>query len=355
MKPNLRDFKHICILQTAFIGDVILSLPLVEVIRKNHPDAKISFVSTPVSAGITSGIPSIDSIITYDKRGIRRGFDGIRHTAQLIKEFKTDLIISCHRSFRSTLLCVLLKPIHSVGFDNASFSILHSSRVEYLKNKHEIERNLELLKAFNDYEDLVIDDHSVNFDISYQDRMFVDGILLSNAINPNKLVSIFPGSIWPTKRWKKEHFSALIIKLKNEGFECILNGSEDDASICSEIAQSTGAKSFCGMLSLAQSVYLISLSKLLVTNDSAPSHMANLVRTPTLTIFGPTSPIFGFAPRALNSRNISLEELSCRPCEIHGNVQCPIGTHDCMEKLMPEDVLKSCFEIIGIKPVKSFE
>ena len=145
-KPQLDDFKHIAIIQTAFLGDVVLAMPLVRVIKKNYPDIKISFVSTPLAAGITSSVKDIDSVISYDKRGIRKGLDGIKHIAGYLRENGVDCIISSHRSLRTSLLTFFTKAKYSVGFNTSAFSFAYKKRIKYIKSAHEIERNLALLK-----------------------------------------------------------------------------------------------------------------------------------------------------------------------------------------------------------------
>ena len=346
-KPSLKNFKHICIIQTAFLGDVALALPLVQIIRNYHPDVKITFLSTPAAGGITSCIPAIDTILTYDKRGIRKGFDGIKHMASIIKELNVDCILSCHRSFRTSFLVAMIHPAYSVGFDISSLSFLISKRVKYVKHLHEIERNLELLTAFDDYPliEKKIDD--VKLDISYDDKTFVESMLMQKKISQDKLISIFPGSVWETKRWKKEHFIRLVHDLNDSGYICILNGSETDKTLCDSIAAETNSFSLAGNLTLSQTICLISLSRLIVTNDSAPTHFAFLAETPAVTIYGPTSPIFGFAPRSKNSISTGLEDLKCRPCEIHGGRVCPINTHECMLNLTPRMVMDSCRQILN--------
>jgi len=124
-KPELRDFKHIAVVQTAFLGDVVLAMPLVQVIKNNYPDIKISFVSTPLAIGISSAIKAVDGIIAYDKRGIRRGLDGIKFIASYLREKKVDCIISSHRSLRTSLMTFYAKPKYSVGFNNSALSFAY--------------------------------------------------------------------------------------------------------------------------------------------------------------------------------------------------------------------------------------
>lgn len=346
-KPALKDFRHIAILQTAFLGDVVLALSLAQVIRNNYPDVKISFVSTPLAAGISSSFKAVDSVISYDKRGIRKGLDGIKHIATYLNEQGVDCIISAHRSLRSSLVTYFAKPKYSVGFNTSSLSWLYKKRIKYIKYYHEIERNLSLLKAFADYESLNLNYRPLELDIAENDINFVESMIVSHTLSPEKIIALAPGSIWETKKWKEGHFNELSTMLNKNGFSSVLIGSEADAELCSRIANQSGSLSFGGQFTLPQTIYFLSRIKLLLTNDSAPTHFAGLVNCPTVTLFGPTSPIFGFAPWSDKSLSLGLDELKCKPCEIHGGHKCPIGTHECMEKLQPETVLNAVMQLIG--------
>jgi len=345
-KPDIRQFKHIAVIQTAFLGDVALAVPLVNVIKSIHPEVKISFVSTPLAAGITSCIKNIDTIVSFDKRGIRKGLDGIKHLAGHLKEINVDCIISCHRSLRTSLLTFLTKPQYSVGFNISAFSLAYKKRIKYIKGYHEIDRNLSLLDAFDNDFDIPNRQLIEGLDISENDSNYVEMMLHSQKIEEEKLIVLAPGSVWETKKWKKEHFKQLISNLIDSGYSCALIGSEDDKSLCDEIAQSSGAVSLGGKFTLPQTLRFLSLARLLITNDSAPTHFAGLVDCPVITIFGPTSPIFGFAPWSTKSLPIGLDELKCKPCEIHGSNKCPVGTHECMEKLSPQLVFEKTINIL---------
>ena len=126
-------------------------------------------------------------------------------------------------------------------------------------------------------------------------------------------------------------------------------GSFEDAPLCSEITAAVGAAggraaSGCGRLGLRESVEIIRRAAVLVTNDSAPLHLAQAVGTPTVAIFGPTLPSFGFAPRGPRDVALGLDGLACRPCSRHGPPACPLGHHRCMNDLSVERVLAAIEE-----------
>lgn len=345
-KPSINDFKHICIIQTAFLGDVVLTLPLAQAIKNFNPNIQISFVSTPVAAGVTISAKAIDYIVTYDKRGIRRGYDGIKFLSQHLRSQEVDCIISPHRSLRSTLVALLTGARYSVGFDRASLALLYKRRVKYIKPKHEIERNLDLLKAFSDYESIIKSRSKVEIEVHDGDKSFIESRLIQSKITDNsKLIALAPGSVWETKRWKEYHFANLAGMLRSEGYSVVAIGAEEDKDLCKRIIGENGLN-FAGKLTIPQTLHLLSLASVLVTNDSAPTHFAGLMGTKTITIFGPTSPIFGFGPLGEKDISLELSDLKCKPCSIHGGKQCPIKTHECMENLHPDQVIEAMKKII---------
>ena len=337
--PILKSFNNIAIIQTAFLGDVALALYLVESIKRFHSDAKLTFVTTPASASFAVCHKSIDNVITYDKRGIHSGYKGIKYLAENLKELNVDCILAPHRSLRTTILSYLSKPAYSVGFDKNAMSFLYKKRIKYKLGIHEVERNASLLKAFSDTKVIINDFYNVNLDISDDDKGYVESLLAGKKINNNKqIIVLAPGSIWHTKRWLSEYYSDLALKLIDEGYIPVLIGSAKDMEIGVEIAKNERIINLIGETTLPQLIYLLSLSKLLITNDSSPTHFAGLVNCPTLTIYGPTIPEFGFNPRGKYDKSLGIKGLKCRPCSIHGANKCPIGTFDCMKKLKPDIV-----------------
>jgi heptosyltransferase-2 len=157
------------------------------------------------------------------------------------------------------------------------------------------------------------------------------------------MVAIAPGSVWNTKRWIQEHFVGLIKILVDEGYSIAVVGGAEDASLCQEIERATGNErvlNAAGRLMLLQSAELLRRCKVVVSNDSAPMHLAGAVGTPVVAIFGATVPQFGFGPTGALDEVVETLGLPCRPCSIHGGDACPIGTFVCMKQITPGQVLE---------------
>jgi heptosyltransferase II len=334
-----KSFGHILIIQTAFIGDAILTLPMIQVLKNNYPQSSIDVVAVPRSVEIFSNHPAISRIIPYDKRGRDRGFRGFWRLQNTLSAQKYDLIVIPHRSLRSALLGWTLRPAILLGFDRSAGRILFTKTERYNPALHEIERNLSLLASLK----IQLDKNELpHVYPSDEDKHVVDSLFESfGTRSGNQFIAIAPGTIWNTKRWPADRFSALCKQLVSECSALVLLGGKEDKVLCQEIAQTVDTKNIlnvAGKLSLLQAAEMIRRCCVLISNDSAPMHLAVAVGTPVLAIFGATVPEFGFAPRGKHDIVLEKHGLRCRPCSIHGGDVCPIGTFDCMMAITPEFV-----------------
>ena len=160
------------------------------------------------------------------------------------------------------------------------------------------------------------------------------------------LVALAPASVWATKRWP---YYADLARLLRDRSRVVVLGAADDVALAEDVrvAAGDGAFSAAGALTLLGSAELIRRCSLVVTNDSAPQHLASAVGTPTITIFGPTVPQFGFGPLAEGSRTIGLDSLACRPCDRHGPRRCPLRHWRCMREVSAADVAARVFDILS--------
>jgi heptosyltransferase-2 len=219
--------------------------------------------------------------------------------------------------------------------------------VAYEQRLHEVDRNLQLLRPLGITPD---GKESPHLFPSSEDRLVVDRFLALNKISDSQqLIGIAPGTVWNTKRWHIEGFIKLSQRLAADGFHIVLIGGPEDAARCRDICSNVGARgvtSSAGFFTLLQSAEMIRRCRLLVSNDSAPMHLAVGMQTPVVAIFGATIPEFGFAPYGRYDVVIETNGLPCRPCSIHGGDRCPITTFDCMVRISAEDVYTKIHELI---------
>lgn len=342
--------EKILIVQTAFLGDVILTTPLIKAVKKIYPHSFLSFLLIPETREVLANNPGLDEIIIYDKRDKEKGIPFLFSLVKKIKNKKFDKALIPHRSLRSASLCFLSKIPQRIGFDTSTGSFLFTRKVRYQKSQHEIERNLSLLNSttLKDSKDFLPELFPSQEDFSKVEMFFRD----QNLDVGEKLVGIAPGSVWATKRWLPERFAQVADLLIEESqTRIVLLGSREDQDLCFRISDLMKRKPLiaAGKMSFLQSAALISKCSVILSNDSAPVHMAVAMKIPVVEIYGSTVPGFGFA--AYGENNIILEKpLYCRPCGIHGKNKCPEKHFRCMKEITAQEVFKAVRSIIDRSP-----
>ncbi|HTP81226.1 MAG TPA: putative lipopolysaccharide heptosyltransferase III [Bacteroidota bacterium] len=345
-----RTVERIIVIQTAFIGDVILTLPLIQILRKKFPSARLDVVVVPRAANLLDHHPAVSNIVPYDKRGRQRGLGGFMEMVRRLRAERYDLALVPHRSLRSAALARASKVPVCIGFRTSVGRMLMTATVPYLAGVHEVERNMALLKPLGI--DVAVRELPTLYP-SAADEARVDAWL--TAIMPGiegALIGVAPGTIWNTKRWPKERFALVAQALAAQGNRVVLIGGPEDASLAGEIASTVNDRrvaTAAGALTLLESAALIRRCQQLITNDSAPMHMAVAMRTPVIALFGATVPAFGFAPYGEHDTVVETNGLSCRPCSIHGGDRCPIGTFDCMLHISADRVVRLVNERTGVR------
>ena len=213
-----------------------------------------------------------------------------------------------------------------IGFDKNSGAWWYTHRCRYDARQHETARNLSLLSALG----IHADSQPPEIYPDAENQWTVDR-LTAPAQKNTRWVALAPGSVWPTKRWPESRYRELAARLTADRCIVFLVGGKEDQPLCRRIAEGLSPQvvDASGQLSLRASAELLRRCRILVTNDSAPMHLASATGTLTLALFGPTVPAFGFGPYARES--VVLERsLECRPCTTHGSRRCPIKTHACL-------------------------
>jgi len=344
----LNEYRSVVVIQTAFIGDVILTLPLIQAVRRLYPEAAVDVVVVPRAKELFDNHPDVREVIVFDKKGTDRGLRGLRRIAGILKSRSYDLALIPHRSLRSAVLALMAGVPVRVGFNRSAGRLLLTSRAAYQQGRHEIDRNLSLLSKIAV---APVQRQLPHIHPSAADAERINRLLIELEVGaPGKMVAIAPGTVWNTKRWLEERFASLAVNFDDAGYEVVLLGGQEDSGLCAEIRTLSGSSrvhSVAGMLTLLQSAELLKRCALLICNDSAPMHLAASVGTPVVAIFGATVPAFGFGPSGPDDVVVETLGLKCRPCSVHGGKTCPIKTFDCMVDIKYDRVFKTAMETIA--------
>ncbi len=318
----------------------MLTTPLIAHLARS---GTVDVLTTPAAAPLLAGHPSIRRVIPFDKRGAERGASGIFRVAALVRSGHTQATAYLAQgSWRSASLAVAGGYRDRVGFDTSAGKWLYTRRITHRPEQHHAERLLRL--AVGNDAPIAPDALAPSLFPSTQDRETVDELIVDHGARYDRLIALAPGSVWATKRWPR--FPELARALAPHGRLVIVGGAADRELANSIRTAVPEAIDTTGRLGLLASADLIRRSKLLVTNDSLPQHLASAMGTPTVTIYGPTIPAFGFGPLAPRSTTAGHEFLDCRPCHPHGPAECPLGHHRCMRDLAAADVLSRALAVL---------
>lgn len=317
------------IIQTAFIGDVVLATPLVEKLRRFCPAAQIDFLLRKGNEQLLTGHPHLQKVLVWNKK--RDKYGGIFRLVREIRGEHYDWVINCQRFGASGLLTLLSGAKNTVGFDKNPFSALFTRRVSHKfgtaeRPIHEVERNLQLIEHLTDnsFERPRLHPSKKDFDKA------------KSLASGKKYVCMAPTSVWSTKQLPAHKWVKLMQKISADCSIFLLGGNADVAP-CEQIriaAKREGVENLAGKISFLESASLMQQAAMNYANDSAPVHIASAVNAPITAVFCSTIPAFGFTP--LSDRSFVVEtpeQLACRPCGLHGRRHCPEGHFGCAETI----------------------
>jgi heptosyltransferase-2 len=333
-RPDARDGPSLLVVQTSFLGDVVLTTPLLTALRQRVRPRRLDVLVRPEAVPLLRGHPDVDTVLVDDKRGADRGLGGLWRTARRLRHERFDVAVSPHRSLRTALVLAAAGIPRRVGFADSRGAVLFHERVARDRRQHDVDRNLALLAPFGP---AVVPSPPMRLPVD-DDAAARAAALLPEG--PGPLIGVAPGSVWATKRWTAAGFAAVVAALAADGARVVLLGAPADREVADEVARRAGgvATVLAGRTDLATMVAVVDRLALLVANDSAPMHVACARDVPVVAIFCATTPALGYGPRG--ARAIVVEaDLACRPCGTHGGRSCPRGTEDCMRLVTPNAVL----------------
>lgn len=327
-------FDQILIIQTASLGDVILSTSLAESLHTRFPGAKIDYLVKKGYEDLFDGHPFIRKVFVWNKK--ENKYRNLLYLCQDVRKTRYDLVINVQRFFTSGLITLFSgAPVRS-GFDknplSFSFNRKATHKIGETGNKeHEIERNHHLIDWIEG-----INNSKPALYPSGEDYAKV------KQWNSLKYITISPASLWFTKQLPAHKWIAFINNIPAD-IRVILLGAKDDAETCNLIIERSDHKlieNLAGKLGFLQSAAIMKDALMNYVNDSAPMHFASSVNAPVTAVYCSTVPDFGFGPLSDNAAMIeALPVPECRPCGLHGHKQCPEGHFNCAEHITNKQLL----------------
>jgi heptosyltransferase-2 len=311
--------KKVLIIQTAFLGDVILATPIIANLKLKFPEVEIDFLVKKGNEELLNNHPDLMQVFTFDKKKKR---SEILRLIQLFRKNQYDLVINLHRFASSGLFTVLSGAKRKIGFQKNPFSFLYSKAYPHQMDQglHEVDRNLNLIS------DLLIP--TVRRPALYPKDADLQSV---EEFQKQAYYCLAPASVWFTKQAPESVWVQLIKQLNETGALIYLIGGPDDKELLDQIIETSTIKAInlAGKLSLMQSAALMKGATRAFVNDSGPLHIASAMNTPVTAFFCSTVSDFGFGPLSDDAKILEVKDLACRPCGLHGHQECPKGHFKC--------------------------
>ena len=348
---------RIAVWNTAFLGDAVLTLPLIQTLADAFPGAEIDFYGRRGFASLLEAHAALRAVYEYDKRRLsgNNRLSALLKMGRVLGGRRYDLWIGAHPSPRSALLARLSGASVRVGYAGGLVSALcYNRRVSRrFRELHEIERLLELLNPVlppdaprEHWPELVLPPAAIEKAEAFRDS-------LRRGDQPPVLLGLHPGSVWGTKRWLPSGFAEIARRAAASGAHVVVFAGPGEEGVARDVIALSELKGCPLLHDLSCALTLPELAAYLgvldcyVSNDSGPMHLAWAQRTPVTALFGPTVRELGFFPRG-DSAKVFEVSLDCRPCGLHGPHHCPKGHHRCMVGIDVEAVWRDVKGKLGV-------
>lgn len=311
------------IIQTAFIGDVILATPVIEALHEAFPNATIDFLLRKGNEGLLEDHPFLSEVIIWDKKAGK--YAQLQKVIKHLRSKRYDVVVNLQRFMTTGIITAFSGARQTIGFSKNPMSAFFTKRYPHIIDTskgqiHEVDRNLSLVA------DLIHNKHRVN------PKLYPSKAHFEKVTTDRRYVTISPTSVWFTKQYPMTKWVEVINAIDFETRVFLLGGGSDKGA-CDEIkglTRHSDVQVLAGQLSFLESAALMKGAVMNYVNDSAPMHLASAMDAPVTAVFCSTIPAFGFGPLSSSSKVAETYEiLDCRPCGLHGYRQCPKGHFKC--------------------------
>lgn len=320
---------RVLIIRLSSIGDIILTTPVLKQLKEKFPDIVIDFVVLKNFKDSIEGSPYIDNLILFDKKK-DDGFKNIKNFGKKLNKNGYDYVFDLHRKFRSRLISSEIK---SKIFVYPKRKLWKSLLVKLKLIKYHVDDTI-IKNYFKAFKSLGIKYRWEDLDFNFSEEN------LEKVKKYSGMFAMAPGASKETKKWLPEKFGRLAKKLYDKyNIKTVLVGGKEDIERCEFInkVSENSCINLAGKISLKESGALLSVSKLLVTNDSGPFHIGRGVGCKSYVIFGPTDPnMFEYNHMA----ELIYANEKCSPCSLHGGKKCPKGHFNCMKNIDEEYIFE---------------
>lgn len=356
--------------QTAFLGDLLLSIPLLKKCKELWPEKKLALVCRHGLGDFFLQSKLVDHVFEI-KKGDSASYQKILVE---LRSYQIHELIVPHESLRTAAFCRQIKAQNKIAYKKPWNFLFYNERVTRDLRLPDALRQLSLLGSFDKTLQSQLQkyaeearpyqsnaQHLLPAPPAWGSMSLRESLLQTPGVfhslqerlqlkkSSAPIVLLFPGSVWATKRWTREGYIQAGQNFIRQGVQVYIMGGPGEEALAQEVADAIpGACSLAGLTSIYESAQLIVRSQLVIGNDSASTHLAAACETPLIAIFGPTILDFGYRPWSAESYVVEHKTLPCRPCGKHGPQVCPLGTHACMKELPASEVVRVAESVLGL-------
>jgi ADP-heptose:LPS heptosyltransferase len=338
--------KNLLMIRTDRIGDVILSLPLAEIVKRKYPGCKVSFLVREYTSYLVKDNPFIDHVLVLKERNNKIL---IKENISALKQKDFDTCIIVYPTFFLALTIFLSGIKNRIGTGYRWYSFFFNSKVfEHRKyaEKHELEYNIGLLRQIGISENVSPGNINFHLKVKEEEKNFIKNLLEKNDVSlKNRIVIIHPGSGGSSIDLPIEKMILLTQKLSEiENLQILITGNKFEAGLCGKFVVNTSVKNLAGKLNLSQLSVLISIVDLFISNSTGPIHIAAAL----------DKYVIGFYPKILacsmerwgpytEKRTVFIPTIDCSNCS---REQCE--KLDCMNSIDIGRVFDECKRVLKI-------
>jgi heptosyltransferase-2 len=331
-----------------WVGDAVMCLPALRLVRRRFPRAHIAMLARPWVAGLYARESWLDEVIPYTPKPGRGDLAAKWRAARELARLNFDATLLLPNSFESAAVAFAARIPRRTGYarDGRGFLLtqpLPPPRPGEIPD-HEVFYYLELLRRAGWLEELPASRPPILLEGAEAARAAGRAALDALGL-PAPVLGISPGAAFGTaKRWYPERFAeAAALILREWPASVALFGSAAERPLCAQVEAALAGRrvhNFAGETSLARFIDLAAACQLFLTNDSGAMHIAYALSVPTVAIFGPTDHI-GTGPTGPHTRLVR-HDVECGPCKLR---ECPLD-HRCMKLVTPDEVAHAALELL---------
>jgi heptosyltransferase-2 len=335
--------SRILVIQTAFIGDVVLAIAMLENLHAAYPAATIDILVRQGANDLFVDHPYVNAVHVWDKK--KNKYQHLFQVLKTIRSNKYDVVINVQRYLATGIITVLSGAKKTIGFDKNPLSFLFSEVV-----KHQFGAAADALSTSpHETAPYETSPHEISPHETSRNHTLLASLTTAPVAKPAlypsaanfaavqkyqsaPYICMSPGSVWETKKMPAKNWIDLINAVP-KNYSIYLMGAPNESALCAEILSGSSRGdvfNIAGQLNLLEAAALIKGAQLNYVNDSAPMHLASATGAPVAAIYCSTIPAFGYGPLSDTQFIVeTLELLPCKPCGIHGKKACPLGHFKC--------------------------